>query len=139
VAIKKIPVPFCDCCGEPWLPVHHLPDGTLNPAFDKPQLLKRCGKCKKTGWNAGGVDRRRKAITVLADPEDGPVVGTVEAEIDIDIEIKDPRSQAIVYGLPVPLVSAADVEQTIDRPLGAIGRCRHGLYSCPQCHPEKAA
>ena len=138
MAIKKIPVPFCDCCGKPWLPEFRLPDGTPNPAFDDPSLLKRCGKCKKTGWNSAGIDRRRKTITFLADPDDGPVVGTVEAEIEIEIPIPNPRSQCLIENLPVPQVTRSDVEQTIDRSLKATSRCAHGLYSCPQCHPERA-
>ena len=58
--MKNIPVPFCDECGEPWLPKFRLADGTRNPIFDHPEDSKRCGKCKTTRWNAAGVDRRRK-------------------------------------------------------------------------------
>lgn len=75
MAIKKIPVPFCDCCGEPWLPKHRLAGGALNPLFEHPERSKRCGKCKKATWNAGGVDGRRKKLVIapagaeLNDPE----------------------------------------------------------------------
>ena len=60
MAVNKIPVPFCDWCGMPFLPKFKLKDGTRNPIFDHPEKSKRCGKCKRTGWNAGGIDRRRK-------------------------------------------------------------------------------
>lgn len=62
MAVKNIPVPFCDVCGEPWLPKFKQPDGTHNPIFNHPEQSKRCGKCKTTRWNAAGVDRRRKGV-----------------------------------------------------------------------------
>ena len=94
------------------------------------------------------MDRRRKnVITVLADPEDGPVVGTVEAQLDVDLAIENPRSQAMIENLPMPVIPPelfAYAEHLVqDAQLvtgGAISsRCRHGLYKCPQCHSEKAA
>jgi hypothetical protein len=121
VAIKKIPVPFCDVCGEPWLPKVKLPDGTHNPIFDHPENSKRCGKCKTTRWNANGVDRRRK-----------PVEQVIPTELILDA---DELSK-------IPEVNLVDVLQTIDQgaPKGySTGRCKHMLYNCPQCHPKEAA
>ena len=121
MAIRKIPVPFCDVCGEPWLPKHRAADGTVNPLFEKPEKSKRCGKCKSTRWNAAGVDRRRKAV------------------------VESPSE--------VPQVTAGDVLQTLDAPMSSekmeqydkifppppgISRCKHGLYSCPECHDQEA-
>ena len=82
MAIKKIPVPFCDQCGEPWLPKFRM-NGDSNPIFDHPEQSKRCGKCKSTRWNSGDVDRRRKTVQAgssshgsgpeeILDPERGP-------------------------------------------------------------------
>jgi hypothetical protein len=108
MAIKEIKVPFCDVCGEPWLPKFHQANGMPNPIFEHPEQSKRCGKCKSTRWNANGVDRRRKT-----QPQD-----TTETE--------------------TPEVTIADVEQTIDRPLQSTARCQHGLYKCPQCSFKEA-
>ena len=110
MAVKSIPVPFCDECGEPWLPKFKLPDGTHNPIFDHPEDSKRCGKCKTTRWNAAGLDRRRKPIEIPVEQDEQP-----------------------------PAVTRADVLQTIDRPAASTGRCVHMLYNCPQCHTKEAA
>ena len=135
MAVKKIPVPFCDWCEQPFLPKFRLKDGTRNPIFDHPEKSKRCGKCKRTGWNAGGVDRRRKnTITVIADPEDGPFVSTIKEQLDVDIPIENPRTQVLIKNLqPVTARPQAPVEAR------KTTRCRHNLYKCPQCHPEEAA
>lgn len=126
MAVKRIPVPFCDCCGEPWLP-KHLKDGTINPAFLDPKLLNRCGKCKRTGWNTKGLDRRRKPV------EAEPIPEVTQQDVAQTIDMPEVPAEAFAY-----------VERlTQDAQLIAGGarssRCRHGLYSCPQCQPEKAA
>ena len=114
MAVKKISVPFCDWCGLPFLPKFKLKDGTPNPIFDHPEKSKRCGKCKRTGWNAGGIDRRRK----------NPAVSTVEAKLDIDLKFPNPRSQTMIENLPAPASRAR--------------RCRHGLFKCDKCRPVAA-
>lgn len=134
MAIRKIPVPFCDVCGEPWLPKHRAADGTVNPLFEKPEKSKRCGKCKSTRWNAAGVDRRRKAV--VESPAEVPQVTVQDVEQTID--------NAAALGLAVmernsdPTVAAAaeEVAKAIFYPNA---RCRHGLYSCPECHHQEAA
>lgn len=107
--VNKIPVPFCDWCKQPFLPKFNLPDGTHNPIFDHPEKSKRCGKCKRTGWNAGGVDRRRKQPVAVV--EEIPQV--TEQDVIQTIDASPPAPPA--------------------------RRCRHGLYKCQQCHPEFAA
>ena len=91
MAVKRIPVPFCDWCGLPFLPKFKLKDGTPNPIFDHPEKSKRCGKCKRTGWNAGGVDRRRKNPV-----EKIPQVTTQDVVQTIDIA---PRARRCRHGL----------------------------------------
>ena len=127
MAIKRIPVPFCDVCKEPWLPKHRLADGTVNPVFTDPSLGKRCGKCKRTGWNAGGVDRRRKQPL-------GAVSGDKEAAVDSQT-LQDADEQPA----SPPAATIEDAAQVIDAPVKVAGRCKHMLYKCPQCHSEKAA
>jgi hypothetical protein len=151
MAIKKIQVPFCDVCGEPWLPKHRSTDGTVNPLFEKPEKSKRCGKCKSTRWNAAGVDRRRKAVV------ESPVEAFIAADADTTQEEIETACAEI------PQVTVQDVEQTIDAmPMPVIPRevfqyakqlksefqaisgrtnvrCKHGLYSCPECHHQEAA
>lgn len=78
MAVKKIPVPFCDWCGNPFLPKFRLKDGTPNPIFDHPERSKRCGKCKRTGWNAGGVDRRRKSVEKIPEVTAQDVIQNVD-------------------------------------------------------------
>lgn len=51
MALIKVTLPLCDICGEPWLPDKRLPDGSKNPAYEFPELSKRCGKCKSMRWN----------------------------------------------------------------------------------------
>lgn len=51
MAIRLVAVPECDKCGEIWLPDKQLPSGKLNPARERPELCKRCGKCKSPRWN----------------------------------------------------------------------------------------
>ena len=111
MAVKKIPVPFCDVCGEPWLPKHRLDDGTLNPIFEHPDRAKRCGKCKSTCWNAAGIDRRRKPN--VESPAEVSQVTVEDVEQTVDRPI-----------LPSRAIDA---------------RCKHGLYNCPECHPPEAA
>lgn len=112
VAINKIPVPFCDVCGDPFLPKFKLPDGTHNPIFDKPEQSKRCGKCKTTRWNAGGVDRRRKVVEdQVESAESAPLADAVKAPVTLDGR---------------------------ERP-ASTGRCQHMLFNCPQCHSKEAA
>jgi hypothetical protein len=123
MAIRKIPVPFCDVCGEPWLPKHRAADGTVNPLFEKPEKSKRCGKCKSTRWNAAGVDRRRKAVV------DSP------AEVP-QVTIDDVR--ATVCGLSEN-PSPALLEALNKTARAAASRCKHGLYSCPECHHQGGA
>lgn len=125
MAVKNIPVPFCDQCGEPWLPKFKQPDGTHNPIFDNPEESKRCGKCKTTRWNAAGVDKRRKDQAVSGDKETA-----VNNQTPQDLDARP--------GLP-PAVSMQDVLQTIDRPTTSTGRCKHMLFNCPECHKAEAA
>jgi hypothetical protein len=122
MAVKNIPVPFCDWCGFPFLPKFTLPDGTHNPIFDHPEKSKRCGKCKRTGWNAGGVDRRRK-----------------KPEADQVPQVTTQDVIATVCGLeenvtPETLTSlGAVVTAVVER----ARRCRHGLFNCEKCRPEE--
>ena len=154
MAIRKIPVPFCDVCGEPSLPRHRLADGTINPIFEHPERTKRCGKCKSTRWNAAGVDRRRKAVV------DSPAEAFIASDVDTTVE------EIEAACAEVPQVTVQDVEQTMDNaaalelavmernsdPMVAAAaeevakaifypnvRCKHGLYSCPECHHQEAA
>ena len=112
MAVKKIPVPFCDWCGLPFLPKFLLKDGTRNPIFDHPEKSKRCGKCKRTGWNAGGVDRRRKKPAPAEEIPPVTMRDVIEAVPSLEGNLKT-----------VP----------------AAKRCRHGLYKCQKCHPENLA
>jgi len=131
MAVKKIPVPFCDVCGEPWLPKHRAADGTVNPLFEKPENSKRCGKCKSTRWNAAGVDRRRKK-PVQDSPEeiisafDGPVaqelVPSMQERLDSSVTI---------------LEQYLEREEALKRSVNA--RCKHMLYDCPECHHREVA
>ena len=146
MAIKKIKIPFCDQCGKPWLPDFLLADGTPNPLFEHPEDCKRCGKCKSTRWNAGGVDRRRKAVVespaetfIAADAE----IAVEEIEIACaeipNVTIDDVR--ATVCGLSKnPSLALLDALSETARAASVAGlsRCRHGLYACPECHPPEA-
>jgi hypothetical protein len=134
MAIKKIKVPFCDVCHKPWLPKFLLDDGTPNPAFLDPTLCPRCGKCKSTRWNAAGVDRRRKAV--VESPAEVPQVTMQDVEQTIDAmpmpvipEEVFQYAENMMKGAQILCGSIAEVK----------GRCRHGLYSCPECHPQEAA
>jgi len=66
VGIKTVKVPVCDVCGQMWLPDKRLPDGSHNPAFDNPELCKRCGKCKTPRWNykarEAAIKERKRAL-----------------------------------------------------------------------------
>ena len=131
MAIRKIPVPFCDVCGEPWLPKHRAADGTVNPLFEKPEKSKRCGKCKSTRWNAAGVDRRRKAV--VESPAEVPQV-TVE-----DVE-------QTIAAVPMPVIPeevfqyAKQLKSEFQAISGGTNvRCKHGLYACPECHHQEVA
>lgn len=88
MAVRKIPIPFCDWCKQPFLPKFVLKDGTPNPIFDHPERSKRCGKCKRTGWNAGGVDRRRKKPAAA---DEIPQVTAQDVIQTIDIAPRTPR------------------------------------------------
>ena len=135
MAIKTIPVPFCDQCDEPWLPKHLLADGTPNPIFEHPEDSKRCGKCKSTRWNAGGVDRRRKAVAqdsdavvVVPSPSFTKEEWTKLAQ-DTEKRAEEKESFAKYRDAFVSAAAAENAEK---------GRCRHGLYSCRECHPQEA-
>ena len=134
MAIRKIPVPFCDVCGEPWLPKHRAADGTVNPLFEKPEKSKRCGKCKSTRWNAAGVDRRRKAV--VESPAEVPQVTVQDVEQTMDNAAA--LELAVMERNSDPMVAAAaeEVAKAICYPNV---RCKHGLYSCPECHHQEAA
>ena len=159
MAIKTIPVPFCDQCDEPWLPKHLLADGTPNPIFEHPEDSKRCGKCKSTRWNAGGVDRRRKAVaqdsdavvvvpgpsftkeewTKLAQEPESPMQERQEAlmeaiEIARNAPIPMPEVPAEAFQYLQEMTAKA---QAITGCVEASARCRHGLYACPECHPQE--
>ena len=125
MAVKRIPVPFCDVCGKPWLPKHRLADGTVNPVFEKPEKSKRCGKCKSTRWNAAGVDRRRKAV----------IESPAEIEQQI-VEVQMPKIPEEVFQYAESMMKGAQILSGA-QVLGN-ARCRHGLYSCPECHPQEA-
>jgi hypothetical protein len=116
MAVKKIPVPFCDWCGLPFLPKFRLKDGTQNPIFYHPEKSKRCGKCKRTGWNAGGVDRRRKSVPKVESAASAPLVDAIKASAT-----PDSRERPAPGSAP------------------RARRCRHGLYKCEKCHGEQAA
>jgi len=111
VAVKKIPVPFCDWCGLPFLPKFLLKGGTRNPIFDHPEKSRRCGKCKRTGWNAGRIDRRRKAANLQ------PLALSEEVVADLE---------------KAPLATLVDTAPRARR-------CRHGLFNCKKCQPAEAA
>ena len=140
MAIRNIPVPFCDECGEPWLPKFKLPDGTHNPIFDHPEDSKRCGKCKTTRWNAAGVDKRRKTVEEPSVEEYAAATSVQLSSIALG---KDPvaaeAAELVASACGIPIVTRQDVLQTIDRPAPSTGRCKHMLYNCPQCHPKEAA
>lgn len=121
MAVKKIPVPFCDVCQQPFLPKFILKDGTRNPIFDHPERSKRCGKCKRSNWNSGGLDRRRKPAKVES-AESAPLADAIKVPVTLD----SLERQA-------PQVTAADVAQTIDIQVAA-RRCKHRLFNCPECH-----
>ena len=126
MAVKRIPVPFCDVCGKPWLPKHRLADGTVNPVFENPEKSKRCGKCKSTRWNAAGVDRRRKVVAESLVEEIHPVtMDDVRATV---CGLAENPSPALIEALGRTAQAAS-----------AVARCKHGLYSCPECHPQEAA
>ena len=143
MAIRKIPVPFCDVCGEPWLPKHRAADGTVNPLFENPEKSKRCGKCKSTRWNASGVDRRRKAVV------ESPAEAFIASDVDTTVE------EIEAACAEVPQVTIDDVRATVcglsknpspallealnETARAAAARCKHGLYSCPECHHQEAA
>jgi hypothetical protein len=123
VAVKKIPVPFCDWCGVPFLPKFRLKDGTLNPIFDHPEKSKRCGKCKRTGWNAGGIDRRRKPVI-----EEIPKVTTQDVIATV-CGLEENVKPETLKSLGAVAVAA------VERPR----RCKHGLFTCQKCHGEQTA
>jgi hypothetical protein len=125
--IKKVKIPFCDQCGKPWLPDFLLADGTPNPLFEHPEDCKRCGKCKSTRWNAGGVDRRRK--TVVESPAEIPVVTIDDVRATV-CGLSENSSQALVKDL-------GRTAEYVERAAGYT-RCKHGLYCCPECHPPEA-
>ena len=127
MAVKRIPVPFCDECGEPWLPKFKLSDGTHNPIFDKPERSKRCGKCKTTRWNAAGVDRRRKVVE--------EIVPRVTAE-DVLQTLDMPEVPQEAFRYAEEQVARA---KAVSGGTASTGRCCHMLYNCPQCHSKEAA
>lgn len=150
MAIKKIPVPFCDVCGLPFLPRPKLSDGTPNPVFADPRKAKNCGKCKSVMWNSGGVDKRRKkpvespvevelVVVPIADwggkDEDDPGNAQDFAVIEQTIDtFTYPGTMTVT-----PEIQAKMDEVGFPKSFGQVSRCNHGLYSCPQCHPEIAA
>lgn len=125
MAIRKIKIPFCDQCKKPWMPEFLLSDGTQNPLFDHPEDCKRCGKCKSTRWNAGGVDRRRKVV--VESPAEVP-----------QVKIDDVR--ATVCGLSEnPSPAFMESLATTAKAAATAARCKHMLFSCPECHSKEAA
>jgi hypothetical protein len=134
MAVKKIPVPFCDWCGFPFLPKFRLPDGTHNPIFDHPEKSKRCGKCKRTGWNAGGVDRRRKMPLSLQPLAIGTGVELPPLPDGMEDGVPPPRTAATQPqdGAPAP-------DKTAPAPAPRARRCKHGLFTCKKCDGEQAA
>ena len=125
MAIKKIPVPFCDSCDEPWLPKFRAADGTPNPIFENPELSKRCGKCKSTRWNAAGVDRRKKVV--VESPTEIPQVTIDDVRATV-CGLSENPSPELLEALAITAQAAV-----------VHARCRHGLYSCPQCHSKETA
>jgi hypothetical protein len=129
MSIKKVKIPFCDQCGKPWLPDFLLADGTPNPLFEHPENCKRCGKCKSTRWNAAGVDRRRKVV--VESPAEIPQV-TID-DVRATIDLPEIPKEAFAF-----LEEVTAQAQVICGGVAASARCRHGLYSCPECHPQEA-
>jgi hypothetical protein len=132
--IKKIQVPFCDVCGEPWLPKHRLADGTINLVFEKPDRSKRCGKCKSTRWNAAGVDRRRKVVVEATEEVPQVTVADVEQTVDYAVAL-----ELAVLGRHSDTTVAAAADEVAKAIFYPNARCRHGLYSCPECHHQEVA
>jgi hypothetical protein len=131
--------------------------------FEKPDRSKRCGKCKSTRWNAAGVDRRRKAVAfdgpVAQDPE-----LSIQERLDRSVTIieqflEENHEQILVPDIELPVdeirkiypmpkvpeevfqyveqltMKSADLCGVIPQIFApANARCKHGLYSCPECH-----
>jgi hypothetical protein len=57
MAIVTMRLPLCDRCGAVTLPSEKLPDGSLNPAREHPELHKRCGTCKSPLWNYKATEK----------------------------------------------------------------------------------
>ena len=129
MAIKKIKIPFCDVCLKPWMPDFLLADGTPNPIFYHPEDSKRCGKCKSTRWNAAGVDRRRKVV--VESPAEIPQV-TID-DVRATMDLPEIPKEAFAF-----LEEATEKAKAISGGVAASARCRHGLYSCPECSFKEA-
>lgn len=111
----------------------------------------RCGKCKSWLWNGSKSDRKRKpAVESPVEVEEIPQVNIGDVLQTMDTGADPDRTAYLLYTRPVfedGTVGETKTREITEEQFKAHneivakiqGRCRHGLYSCPQCHPEKAA
>ena len=122
MAIGIFILPICDACHRPW-----LPDG-WKPG-DDPRTLAggrtlRCGKCKSSGWDREYNAAQRKKESLAAVPQVS--LDDVRATV---CGLSENPSPALLEALSAPPRAATPPRR----------RCKHSLYSCPECHPQEAA